>query len=197
MAATKSPNSLPPAGARRHPPSSPLRRLSLCVSLVLCAVLFAAGCSRSATSPGSRRGIEQAREDLEQIPPPSKSSYLNVRDRDAYGNPFLVVNSDTVTLTIIFPDRRPAGFASGGMLRPTAARRKRIDVLLADLPRALAALPPEVWPYGRVAGIAESPAEPRADRIAIRRNVEATIQVLNDLGVVVDDWSGASSALVR
>jgi hypothetical protein len=32
---------------------------------------------------------------------------------------------------------------------------------------------------------------------AIRRNVEATIQMLNDLGVVVDEWTGSNGALLR
>jgi hypothetical protein len=83
------------------------------------------------------------------------------------------------------------------MLRPIAARRQRVEVLLPDLPRALASLPPEVWPYGRVVGIAESPSEPRAERVAIRRNVETTIQMLNDLGIVADEWTGSNGTLLR
>jgi hypothetical protein len=54
-----------------------------------------------------------------------------------------------------------------------------------------------VWPYGRVVAIEESPTAPRAERVAIRRNVEATIQILNDLGVVVDEWTGSNGALLR
>ena len=52
-------------------------------------------------------------------------------------------------------------------------------------------------PYGRVVAVEESPAAPRAERVAIRRNVEATIQILNDLGVVVDEWTGSNGALLR
>ncbi len=52
----------------------------------------------------------------------------------------------------------------------------------ADLPQALASLSPDVWPYGRVVAIEESPTAPKTERVAIRRNVEATIQILNDLG---------------
>jgi len=65
------------------------------------------------------------------------------------------------------------------------------------LPQALASLSPEVWPYGRVVAIEESPAAPRKERVAIRRNVEATIQILNDLGVVVDEWTGSTGTLLR
>ena len=50
---------------------------------------------------------------------------------------------------------------------------------------------------GRVVALEESPTAPKAERVAIRRNVEATIQILNDLGVVVDEWTGANGALLR
>jgi hypothetical protein len=82
-------------------------------------------------------------------------------------------------------------------LRPVKARKQEIDVRIADLPQALASLSPDVWPYGRVVAIEESPTAPKAERVAVRRNVEATIQILNDLGVVVDEWTGSSGALLR
>jgi hypothetical protein len=141
--------------------------------------------------------MDAARQDLEQIPPPSKSRYLSVRNKDAYANPFLVVHPQTITLTIIYRDQDPDGFSAGGILRPAKARKQEVDVRPGDLPEALAALPPDVWPYGRVVAIEESPTAPRTERVAIRRNVEATIQVLNDLGVVVDEWMGSNGALLR
>ncbi len=214
VAPTNSPNPFRLTGAHRHSNASPVQRASVAAALLVwlaCVVLpFTAGCSRSGASnaSGSRATAEQARkaartkeevarEELEQIPPPSKTRYLGVRSKEAYGNPFIEVHPDTVTLTIIFPDQRPDGFASGSMLRPAAARRQRVEVLPSDLPQALASLPPDVWPYGRVVGIAEPSAEARTERVAIRRNVEATIQVLNDLGVVVDEWSGPNGNLLR
>jgi hypothetical protein len=57
-----------------------------------------------------------------------------------------------------------------------------------DLPAALIALPPGAWRYGRVIAVAESPLASRKDRPKLRRNVEAVIQRLNDLGVVVEEW---------
>ena len=93
--------------------------------------------------------------------------------------------------------RIPNGFSAGGLLRPVKARKQEIDVRIADLPQALASLSPDVWPYGRVVAIEESPTAPRTERVAIRRNVEATIQILNDLGVVVDEWTGSNGALLR
>jgi nitrogen fixation/metabolism regulation signal transduction histidine kinase len=41
-----------------------------------------------------------------------------------------------------------------------------------------------------VVAVAESPAANKSDRPKLRRNVEAVIQQLNDLGVVVDEWPG-------
>jgi len=39
-----------------------------------------------------------------------------------------------------------------------------------------------------VIAVAESPMANPKDRPRIRRNVETTIQQLNDLGVVVEEW---------
>jgi hypothetical protein len=141
--------------------------------------------------------MDADRQELEQIPPPSKNRYLSVRTRDAYANPFLVVHPQTVTLTIVYRDQDPQAFSAGGALRPAKARKQEVDVRIEDLPQAISSLSPEVWPYGRVVAIEESPTAPRAERVAIRRNVEATIQILNDLGVVVDEWTGNNGALLR
>jgi hypothetical protein len=74
------------------------------------------------------------------------------------------------------------------MLRPEAARRQEVQLRPADLAEALIALPPSAWRYGRVIAVAESPlADPKA-RPKVRRNVEAAIQQLNDLGIVVEEW---------
>jgi hypothetical protein len=177
---------------------------------LLCALLPGTnGCNPPASnSAPSRAAVRQerqaeqskmdaARQQLEQIPPPSKTRYLAVRTKDAYTNPFLVVHPQTVTLTIIFRDQDPNAFSAGGVLRPAKARKQEVDVRLDDLPQALASLPPDVWPYGRVVAIEESPTAPRTERVAVRRNVETTIQILNDLGVVVDEWTGSNGALLR
>jgi hypothetical protein len=39
-----------------------------------------------------------------------------------------------------------------------------------------------------VIAVAESPLASRKDRVKVRRNVEAAIQQLNDLGIVVEEW---------
>jgi hypothetical protein len=195
--------------------SSPIGRQwrwkALSLQLVLLCAMgpVATGCKSAAPSSApSRAAVRQerqaeqskmdaARQQLEQIPPPSKNRYLSVRTKEAYANPFLVVHPQTITLTIIFRDQDPNAFSAGGLLRPAKARRQEIDVRPGELPQALAALSPDVWPYGRVVAIEESPTAPRTERVAIRRNVEAAIQILNDLGVVVDEWTGSNGALLR
>ena len=197
---------------------SPLHRWPYCALLLCCALLLgAAGCSRGAASAGensasakaarARAAVqarkaaqakeEEAREELEQIPPPSKNSYLPVHTRDAYANPFVIVHPETVSLMVMLPDLNPHGFGTGGMLRPKAARRKQFELQPPGLPDALSSLPPELWPYGRVVAVEEQPAATPEARVEIRRNEEATIRVLNNLGVVVDEWSGAKGSLLR
>jgi hypothetical protein len=58
----------------------------------------------------------------------------------------------------------------------------------ADLAKAVAAVPASAWKYGRVIAVAESPYESAKSRPKVRRNVEAAIQQLNDLGIVVEEW---------
>jgi hypothetical protein len=199
------PQRVPSPIGRQRRLSFPAIQLAL-----LCALLPAlSGCRDAAPSAAPTRAeirqerraeqskMDAARQELEQIPPPSKNRYLSVRTKDAYGNPFLVVHPQMVTLTIIYRDQDPNAFTAGGLLRPAKARKQEIDVRIADLPEAIASLPPDVWPYGRVVAIEESPTAPRTERVAVRRNVEATIQILNDLGVVVDEWTGSNGALLR
>jgi hypothetical protein len=193
-----------PIGRQRRWKALPIQCVLLCVLLSGVAGCKGAGPS----SEPSRATVRQARQaeqskmdaerqELEQIPPPSKNRYLSVHTKEAYANPFLVVHPQTVTLTVIFRDQDPNGFNGGGILRPAKARKQEVDVRLADLPQALASLSPDVWPYGRVVAIEESPTAPKTERVAIRRNVESAIQILNDLGIVVDEWTGSNGALLR
>ena len=181
----------------------------LCAPALLCALLLAVGCnpapgprpdsSASGTAQvtpgraGGAQSINTAREELDQIPPPSKSRYLAIHSIDGWSNPFLIVGKKNVTLRIYYPDPVANGTLSGGalpntMLRPSGARKRELDLRMADLPEALAALPSESWGYGRVIAVEEDPATLRPDRPQMRRNVEAAIQMLNDLGLVVDEW---------
>ena len=132
--------------------------------------------------------LDQERAQLAQIPLPTKSMYVDIHDPSKWVNPFLTVGPDTVSLRIYLPDTNPSAAGKGSMLRPESARRQEVPVRIDDLGKAIAAIPDGAWPYGRVVAVAESPTAAAKDRPAVRRNVEAVIQKLNDLGVVVEEW---------
>jgi len=172
-------------------------------------LLAVAGCSKPATPvadsavqaqqqvKAAQQATDKARQQIDQIPPPAKSRYLAVHTQESWANPFLIVGRDTVHLRIILPDANPSAYGIGTMLRPAEARKQELDVRLSDLPGALSAVPEGAWPYGRVVAVEETPVSAKADRPQVRRNVEATIQLLNDLGVVVDEWTGPNGSLLR
>ncbi len=132
--------------------------------------------------------LDQERAQLEQIPLPTKSLYIDIHDPAAWANPFLSVGANTLTLRIILPDANPSPVGQGTLLRLEAARRQELELRLSDLDKAVAAIPAGAWHYGRVIAVAESPSAATKDRPMVRRNVEAVIRQLNDLGVVVEEW---------
>ncbi len=184
-----------------------------CAAFLLPLLVFA-GCRQNAPSDATKqptpRQLQQqqahelakkeatARVALEEIPPPSKHLYVNVRSTDAWQNPFLTVHRDTLTLRVIFPQQTTSALDAGTLLHPAAARRQELEIRMSDLPEALAAVPDFSWPYGRVVAIEESPNASRQDRPQVRRNVEQAIRIVNDLDVVVDEWTpGGGSGLLH
>ena len=131
---------------------------------------------------------DQQRAELAKIALPTKSRYVDVHEPGAWANPFLSFDANMVNLRIVQADANPSNLGKGSLLRPAAARRQEIQVRQTDLVDALIALPEGAWPYGRVVAIEESPLADKKSRPEIRRQIEATIQQLNDLGVVVDEW---------
>ena len=141
---------------------------------------------QKARATASERDKERAALDL--IPVPTKSLYVDVHDPSEWQNPFLTVRANMLDLRIILPDDEISSFGNGTMLRPKGARRQELQIRLSDLGKAVAAIPPGAWHYGRVIAVAESPEASPKDRPAIRRNEEAVIRELNNLGVVVEEW---------
>jgi hypothetical protein len=139
-----------------------------------------------AQAAATERDAERAQ--MDKIPLPTKSLYVSVHDPSQWQNPFISVDATTLDLRVIMSDANPSTVGEGSMLRPEAARRQELTIAPQDLTRALLALPNRAWPYGRVVAIAESPEADRKKRPIIRRNVEAAIQKLNDLDVVVEEW---------
>jgi hypothetical protein len=131
---------------------------------------------------------DRQRTALAAIPLPTKSLYVDVHEPGAWANPFLSVDADTLNLRITMADANPSNVGQGTMLRPEGARRQEVQLHPGDLAEALIALPPGAWRYGRVIAVAESPLASKKDRPKVRRNVEAALKQLSDLGVVVEEW---------
>lgn len=131
---------------------------------------------------------DQQREELAHIPLPTKSRYVDVHDPSAWSNPFLAIGPDMISLRIMQADANTSDLGKGTMLRPEAARRQEIQIRPGSLAEAMVSMPQSAWPYGRVVAVAEMPGASKKDRPIIRRNVEAAIKQLNDLGIVVEEW---------
>lgn len=136
----------------------------------------------AATEQASQRAA------LSKIPLPTKSLYINIHDPAEWANPFISVDAEFLDLRVIMADANPSTLGQGTLLRPEAARRQELQIRPADLAKALIALPGGAWRYGRVVAIAESPEADPKKRQLVRRNVEAAIQKLNDLDIVVEEW---------
>jgi hypothetical protein len=169
------------------------------LTLLALAVLLPAmnGCKRAEsaiTAPVSafaasqqRAMVSSAHQQLNLIPMPSKNLYMAVHSLGEWQNPYLTIQPDMITVHVLLADANPSTFDAGGVLRPVGARRQDLEVRVEDLPAALDAIPATSWPYGRVLAVEEAHNIPAAGLPPVRRNMEAALQMLNDLGVVVDD----------
>jgi hypothetical protein len=174
-----------------------VRRYLLLLPALLLPVALT-GCTRTAVSSVAetkaiaaqeRQEISLARQQMELIPPPSKTRYMAVKSLTLWENPYLTVQGGMVTLHVVQADANTSGLGVGGMLRPVGARRQDLNVRVSDLPAALNAVPQNFWPYGRVVAVEEAHEVPVSARPEVRRNMETVIKTLNDLGVVVYEWS--------
>ena len=175
-----------------------VRRYLLLFPPPFCFRLALTGCTRTAASSVAeakaiaaeqRQEINLARQQMELIPPPSKTRYMAVKSLALWENPYLTVQGAMVTLHVVQADANTSELGVGGMLRPMGARRQDLNVRVSDLPTALNAVPQNFWPYGRVVAVEEAHEVPVSARPEVRRNVETVIKTLSDLGVVVYEWS--------
>jgi hypothetical protein len=168
-----------------------VRAHRLFLSTVALAVI--SGCNSSSTpSPAAqakqREQLDEVRQELTQIPLPTKSRYLAVKSLTTWQNPYLTVQDNMVTLHVTVADANPSELGVGGMLRPVGARQQSLNVRTSDLPAAINAIPQNSWPYGRVVAVEEAHDAPAAARPQLRRNMEAAMKTLNDIGVIVYEW---------
>lgn len=171
---------------------------------LLAAVTVLAGCQKAASSllvgrltssTDQQHLMLEARQEMEQIPPPTKSQYMSVHSLAGWQNPYITVQGDMLTLHVLLADANPSDLGQGGLLRPVGARRQDLNIRTGDLATALNAVPRSSWPYGRVIAVEEAHNIPPAARPQVRRNMEVAMQTLNDLGIVGYDWNDANSGL--
>ena len=168
----------------------PLSRLALpCLGTVF---LFLTGCSGHVVPSAQAAAEHRAetateREQLDMIPLPSKARFMAVHTFESWQNPYLTVQPDMVTIHVLIADANPTPYGEGGMLRPVGARREDLNVSPAKLGEAISSIPQSSWPYGRVVAVEEAHKTPPKQEPVVRRNMEATVGVLNDLGVVAYD----------
>ena len=136
--------------------------------------------------------MDTEREQLTMIPPPSKSRYMAVHTFETWENPYITVQPGMVTLHVLVADANTSTFGIGGMFRPIGARRQEISIGMDKLAEAMASVPPGSWPYGRVVAIEEAHKTPPAAEPMVRRNMEAAIATLSELGVMVYDLNEGS-----
>ena len=170
---------------------SNLLLLSLLVPLPFLGVVY--GChsrtfNRDAVQVRVERRAEQdtARQQLDMIPPPSKSRFMAVRTAESWENPSITVQPGMLELRLTLADPNPS-LGSGGMLRPVAARQQELNISLDKLDEAVSAIPQSAWPYGRVISVEEPTNTPAKAEPQVRRNLEVTVRELNDLGIVAYD----------
>jgi hypothetical protein len=170
---------------------------SVCFLCALPAFLLAlSGCHRNSAVTATfqarsqqRAEIETQREQLERIPVPAKSTYMSIHTFDSWQNPVLTVQPSMLELQVTLADGNTTSIGVGGMFRPVGARRQELNISMDTLGDAISAVPESSWPYGRVVAIEEANKTPRSAEPAVRRNMEVTINRLNDLGIVVYDLS--------
>ncbi len=177
-----------------------MRFQSSVVPALLALVL--AGCNNSPLSPTNtsaalekHQQTDAIREELAQIPLPSKTRYMAVHSLSIWENPYLTIQGSMVTLHVTVADANTSAMGVGGMLRPVGARRQDLNVRTSDLPAALNAIPQNAWPYGRVVAVEEAHDAPKSAEPDLRRNMEAAIKTLGDLGIVVYEWQDNTPAI--
>ena len=174
-------------------PVRALRSVSLTV-FAFGAIFLTTGCRSGNSFDMSKHAASwnasktAARQELGQIPGPSKNTYLAINQESQWKNPFLSIDSNMIQLRIYLPDENSNPLDQGGLTRITAARKQVLNVRLVDLPNALSSLPDGAWPYGRVIAIAAEQKTPQ-NRRWFSNNLEVTISALKDMGIVVDDWN--------
>jgi hypothetical protein len=166
---------------------APTAWLLVCLGVSGCHAPSSLSSSSEQNRANQQATLQSQREQMEQIPPPSKSRYMAVHTFESWQNPYLTVQPGMLELHVTLADANPSTMGVGGMLRPVGARQQTLNITLQALGEAITAVPQTAWPYGRVLAIEEAHKTPASAEPAVRRNMEAAINRLNELGIVAYD----------
>ena len=184
-------------------PAAPRILLAFAAAALLCPALLG-GCNAPvapAASPSRALTEEhqaltaQVRQQLAQLPAPTKSQYFAVKNLSMWDNPYLTVQDGMLVMHVTAADANTSGLGEGGMLRPRGARRQDLTIRVGELTAALNAVPPTAWPYGRVIAVEEAHNAPASARPEVRRTIEVVMRTLNDVGVVAYEWPESGPGL--
>ncbi len=162
----------------------------LSISLASASLAVLTGCHAShahLNAQQARAQLETEREQIEQIPAPTKGGFMAIHSYDSWRNPVLTIQPNMLELHVLLADANTTTLGVGGMPRPVNARRRDLTISTSSLGEAMSSIPSSAWPYGRVVAIEEARKTPASAEPAVRRNMEVTITRLNDLGFVVYD----------
>ena len=118
---------------------------------------------------------------------------MAIHSLSSWENPYLTIEENGATLHVAHSSATASESGSQASLQTVALQRQEMNLRICDLPTALNSLPEDEWPYGRVVALEEEHDEMATSRPSVRRNVEATIKTLGDLGVVVYEWNDGSA----
>ena len=109
--------------------------------MILASLTACRSTSGDASTPARPEAsrLDDARQDLSQIPPPSKNRYMQVSSLNEWQNPSLTVQEKMISLHVLMPDANPSDLGKGTMLRPEGARRQLLNIDPSNLAAALTA----------------------------------------------------------
>jgi hypothetical protein len=170
------------------PPALLLAVLPVTLSLAGCRAHSTVNAQPTADQRAELRAeLEDEREQLNKIPPPAKSRYMAIHSFESWENPYITVQSNMLELHVTRGDVNTTNVGVGGLFRPEAARKAELTIGDEKLGEAMSSIPADAWPYGRVVAIEEAHHTPAAAEPTVRRNMEATIARLANLGIQVYD----------
>ena len=120
-----------------------------------------------ALSPSARLALDP------RIPAAARDKISSTRDGQNWINPYLVIKSDGVALTI------------------RAISREYESVPIEELASSLSRLPIDAWPYGRIVAVQEIGIRSGNDSALIARNRASVEKALKSLGLTINWWPSA------